>query len=191
MLGLGLGACDAETKAPEPQPEPKRSTAALPPVPLSAAFLERAVSQLGEHLAPESELLEIRSSGRVFSVQLARKKKDEKSAPEIVQIDFVEKPGLKGQPPVAAVYGPTPIELKGQGKVAENLFRFSEIQLSKMARAFSVAQLAVDPEDGKVERMVVRRFLPFSDAIRARIYVHSPRMSGSIDTNQKGIPLKR
>ena len=43
--------------------------------------------------------------------------------------------------------------------------------------------------DGWIRELVVRRFLPFGSAVRARIYVESPRMSGSIDTTGKGIPL--
>ncbi len=103
----------------------------------------------------------------------------------------MERETTPGQPPVGRVYGPVEVELRGQGQVAENLFQFSDVDLNAIARSFPTAQLAVDPDDGKVERLVVRRFLPFTEGLRARVFVYSPRMSGSIDTNENGIPLKR
>src|SRR5690606_1931508 len=106
-------------------------------------------------------------------------------------IDYVEREITPGQPPVGRIYGPVAVELRGQGQVAENLFQFSEVDLNAIARAFPTAQLAVDPDDGKVERLVVRRFLPFTEGLRARVFVHRTRMNGSIDTNENGIPLKR
>lgn len=184
LLGLlgGLGCEESES----PEPAALRTPAPLAPVPLSAAFISRAVNALERSLAEDSELLEIRVSGRQFSLQVA-----DGETKKLQQLDYVEKETSPGQPPLGRVFGPVPIELRGQGQVAENLFLYSEVDLKGIARSFSVAQQAVDPDDGKVERLVVRRFLPFSEGLRARIYVHSPRMSGSIDTNENGIPLKR
>lgn len=181
-LYLTLG-CDEPTAS---IPESVRAEVAAPPVPLSAAFLTRAISALEKSLAEDTELLEIRASGRQFSVQIAQGE-----TKKLEQVDYVERETTPGQPPVGRVYGPVSVELRGQGQVADNLFQFSEIDLDAIARAFPTAQLAVDPDDGKVERLVIRRFLPFTEGLRARVYVYSPRMSGSIDTNENGVPLKR
>jgi hypothetical protein len=173
-------------KPDAPVPEAARVEVTPPPVPLSAAFLTRALSALEKSLAEDTELLEIRASGRQFSIQIAQGE-----TKKLEQIDYVEREMVPGQPPVGRLYGPVPVELRGQGQVADNLFQFSEVDLDAIARSFPTAQLAVDPDDGKVERLVVRRFLPFTEGLRARVYVYSPRMSGSIDTNENGVPLKR
>lgn len=169
-----------------PIPEAVRADPTKPPVPLSAAFLSRALSALEKSLAEDTEVLEIRASGRQLSVQLAQGE-----TKKLEQVDYVEREVTPGQPPVGRVYGPVPVELRGQGQVTDNLFLFSEIDLNAIARSFPTAQQAVDPDDGKVERLVVRRYLPFTEGLRARVYVYSPRMSGSIDTNENGVPLKR
>ncbi|MGB5809938.1 MAG: hypothetical protein WBG86_05365 [Polyangiales bacterium] len=83
------------------------------------------------------------------------------------------------------------METKGDGEVKDNLFPFSEVNLPAMGRAFKIATMAIDPKDGKVEKLVVRRNLPFGKRVRGCIFVHSPRMSGTIDVNEKGAPLKR
>jgi hypothetical protein len=108
-----------------------------------------------------------------------------------VQLDYVERPTEVGQPPIGRIFGPEPIPTRGQGEVKDNVFPLSEIDLPQMGKAFQVARLAIDPEDGKVSRLVIRRYLPFSSRVRARIFVESPRMGGSIDVNEKGVPLKR
>lgn len=165
---------------------------------LTEAFVTRAMAGISERLKPTSKLLEVRVTGDVFSVQMQTRSdlsisgKDKViPAGSLVQLDYEERPGATGQPPIGRIRGPTRVEVKGTGEVKDNLFLFSEIDLPAIAKAFKVAVLAIDPEDGKVEKLVVRRNLPFGARVRGRIYVHSPRMSGSIDINEKGAPLKR
>jgi len=140
----------------------------------------------------------MRVTGSVFSLHMQAGKDlpasdKSKAIPKgsLVQLDYFEKPGKKGQPPLGQIRGPVRVEVKGQGEVKDNLFPYSEVDLTAIARAFRIAVLAVDPEDGQVERLVIRRNLPFGKRVRGRIYVHSPRMSGSIDVNEEGTPLKR
>jgi hypothetical protein len=121
----------------------------------------------------------------------ASDKKKSIPAGSLVQLDYIERPGAQGQPPIGQIRGPLRIEVKGSGEVKDNLFPFSEVNLPAIARSFRIAVLAVDPEDGKVEKLVIRRNLPFGTRVRGRIYVQSPRMSGSIDINENGTPLKR
>src|SRR5690606_24547422 len=102
----------------------------------------------------------------------------------LIQLDYIERQAEPGQPPIGRIFGPQIVPILGQGKLEENLFPFSDIQLEKMGRSFKIASLAVDPKDGKVARLVVRRYLPFSEGIRGRIFVESPRMNGSIDVNE-------
>lgn len=195
MSSLPLVAC--QKKVTEDKAAPEKPVEEIVP-PLSEDFLTRALSALKSRLTPETEILEIRATGSSFSVQLrateehpaADKKKAIKPG-ALVQLDYVERPTEVGQPPIGRIFGPEPIPTRGQGEVKDNVFPLAEIDLSKMGKAFQVARLAIDPEDGKVTHLVVRRYLPFSARVRARIFVESPRMGGSIDVNEKGVPLKR
>jgi hypothetical protein len=168
---------------------------------LSWPFMQRALERLRPHLGPDTLLLEIRATGRVFSVQF------DQGNGQLRQLDYSElrqsgaggtqgdksaaSVGSPHKEPVGRLLGPDPIEVRGDGPLEENMFRFSEIDLERMSAAFGTARRAIDPQDGKIERLVVRRYLPFSVRIRARIFVKSPRMSGSIDTNEHGVVLKR
>jgi hypothetical protein len=82
------------------------------------------------------------------------------------------------------------VPLQGSGDLRENAFGWSELNLPKIAAAFQLARRSVDPSDGRVQELVIRRMLPIHRGIRARIFVASPRMNGSLDTNQNGIPVK-
>jgi len=60
-----------------------------------------------------------------------------------------------------------------------------------MGRAFKIATMPIAPEDSNVEKLAVRRNLPFGKRVRGRLFVHSPRMSATIDVNEKGTALTR
>jgi hypothetical protein len=119
------------------------------------------------------------------------------------QIDYVEatplgqvgpKPGAPGATaviPVGRILGPDDVPQVGEGPVAENLFPLKDVNITGIAHSVSVAVKAIDPQFGRVIAVTVRRFLPFSTGVRARIYVDSPTLPGSIDTSERGIPLKQ
>jgi hypothetical protein len=166
------------------------------PPQLQSEFIRRGMAELHKHLGPETLLYEVRVTGNVFSIQVAHNKSgaptnDPSLATALVQVDYVESPGVKGQPPHGEIKGPNPVPLKGEGALSSNIFPYRDVHLLRMALHFEIAKLAVDPEAGTIESLVVRRFLPFSEAIRGRIFVTSPRMNGSIDVNEEGYPLKR
>lgn len=171
-----------------------RATQPVPVIPLSPEFLKRAHSALLERVGSQAQLLEMRAKGRHLSFIAVM-------GDRLKQVDYVEQaalhPGQDGAPstgegtPVGKIYGPDAVEMSGDGPLAANLFPLAEISLHGIAQSFPVARQAVDPENGRITELVVRRFLPFSSGIRARIYVDSPKMSGSIDTNERGIPLKK
>jgi hypothetical protein len=87
------------------------------------------------------------------------------------------------------VIGPTPVELKGSGELSENLFELSEVNLDSIPPLVKNAVREVDPQDGKPDQVVVRRDLPFSDDVRIRVFVSSPRMPGYLDADEKGEPI--
>lgn len=196
VLTLPGFACGCESKVETLAVVPVAERKATPE--LTEAFVIRALAGISTRLKPTSRILELRVTGGTFSVQMQTRRDIPASdktktipAGSLVQLDYIENPGAKGQPPIGQIRGPVRIEVKGKGEVKDNLFPFSEVDLPAMARSFKIAVLSIDPEDGKVEKLVVRRNLPFGSRVRGRIFVRSPRMGGSIDVNEKGTPLKR
>jgi len=200
FLSVAIAACFAsgcESKdVTKPSPSSSPQETEVPE--LTEDFMVRALSAFKSHLEQDSNLLEIHVTGSAFSVHLQTKEDLETTdgsstifAGSLVQLDYVETKREDGQPPIGKIVGPRRIEAHGKGEVKDNLYPFSEVNLRAMARAFRVAVLAVDPIDGKVEKLIVRRNLPFGERVRGRIYVYSPRMGGSVDVNENGTPLKR
>ncbi len=195
-LALCVSTGCRESSAPAPRSE---STSRVPAeeakAELSVEFLKRGQSALLERIGSQARLLEIRARGRHLSYSVLMGK-------ELKQLDYVEdvllQPLSKGSTehdsrsiPVGKIFGPDTMQVVGAGPLDDNLFDLKDVQLVGIAQSFPIALQAVDPIHGRVTSLVVRRFLPFSTGIRARIYVDSPTMSGSIDTNERGIPLKK
>ncbi len=106
----------------------------------------------------------------------------------------VEDPGHAGQVlEYTAGDGATPeprrAELRGSGDLATNLFSFRDVMLEKIPDLTTLAAAEVDARDGKVTRVLVRRQLPQTDAVRFRVYVESPRFDGQADFDAGGSPL--
>ncbi len=87
------------------------------------------------------------------------------------------------------VLGPAPIHLDGDGELGANLFDLDAVDWDALGKLFPKARAAVDPLDGRVTGLVVRRHLPFDADVRARLYVASPRMSGHLDADARGAEL--
>ena len=85
--------------------------------------------------------------------------------------------------------GPERAELRGRGELTANLFSPGDVALEKIPDLLTLATAQVDALDGKVTRVVVRRQLPQSDAVRLRVYVESPRLSGHADFDASGNPV--
>jgi len=155
------------------------------PVALDGALLARALRALEPHVPKAMTLLEVRATPTSVEMQLIVDQ-------GVTALRYRESPAPAGSQmgiPTGVVDPPVQVPVYGNGNLVENGFLPTEVDLGAIASAFPVAQKAVDPTDGWVRELVVRRFLPFGSSVRARIYVESPRMSGSIDTNGKGIPL--
>lgn len=176
----------------ESQPGEKAKEGAAPGIPregtpLTAHFLTRAVEGIADQVPQDAEMIEIRARGTRLTIQMV-------SDRGVVVVHYQE-PDTPTDGRLSAhpgrVTGPEQVPVYGDGSLEDNAFSWQDADVAKIARAFGVAQKAVDPADGWVRELVVRRYLPFGTGVRARIYVESPRMSGSIDTNGEGIPLKR
>jgi len=198
LLGVTLATLACNPKPNKSQPSTVQRAPAPAPAPeLTEEFLKRAHSALLERVGSQAELLEMRARGRQLSyiVQLGGRLK---------QIDYVEAtsldqvggskqggPGATAVSPVGTILGPDEVQQVGDGPVPENLFPLKDVNIVGIAQSFSVAVHAIDPQFGRVIAVTVRRFLPFSTGVRARIYVDSPTLPGSIDTSERGIPLKQ
>lgn len=188
LLLFITASCLACQRSPtEPPVEKAEPTAPVrqAPVPLDGALLTRALRALDPHLPKSMTLLEVRATPTSVEMQVIVDQ-------GVTALRYREKPAPAGAQiavPTGVVDPPVQVPVYGNGNLTENGFAPGEIDLAAIASAFPVAQKAVDPTDGWIRELVVRRFLPFGSAVRARIYVESPRMSGSIDTTGKGIPL--
>ena len=76
--------------------------------------------------------------------------------------------------------------LRGKGQLADNLFELDDVKLDAISQLTREAVRRIDPENGRVELVLVRRNLPDSDDVRMRVYVSSPRQSGSVDADHLG-----
>lgn len=186
-VGL-LGGCDTvaaervlepDTKL-RPLPQPLKSVEPARPSLLEAAPLERALDALTRAIrrgdaSVEIELLELRASPDRLVLQAA----DPTLPSRVLQWEYTH----------GEVKGPAVVELKGAGKLEENLFPLESVYLKAIPRLCSIAVDHVDPQDGRVSHLIVRRNLPFSQDVRFRLFVDSPRRSGLLDANRFGHPL--
>lgn len=172
---------ESKPLGPTVEPYDPSALAPMPKAPLEPEFLLRGTLALKKRLGDGAQLLELRAAPRALSLQT-------KVGEVIHEYVYLESddPKIEGH-----VEGPRISPLLGQGALEDNLFSSGELDVIGIGKAFDVARRAVDPDDGVVERIVARRFLPFGEGVRVRIYVASPRMSGSIDTNPNGVPLRR
>ncbi|HTQ07961.1 MAG TPA: succinyl-diaminopimelate desuccinylase [Polyangiaceae bacterium] len=79
--------------------------------------------------------------------------------------------------------------LRGSGDLATNLFSLRDVAFAKIPDLVPLAVSQVDAQDGKATRVVVRRQLPQTEAVRFRVYVESPRLSGQADFDANGSPV--
>jgi len=88
-----------------------------------------------------------------------------------------------------AIKGPVPVDLRGAGELQHNLFSLEDVALDKIPTLAKMAVLRVDPADGEVTRVVVRRALPSDERVEMRFFVKSPRRDGHLDADATGKPL--
>ena len=167
------------------RPLPTPPVAAVPkkvsgPSLLEAEPLDRAVQALkqalnGGNQELEIAVLELRASHNHLLLQA----EDPKTHGRVLQWVYSE----------GKVQKPEVVELRGEGSLEENLFSLDGVYLKSIPRLAAIAVDHVDPQDGKVTQIVVRRNFPFSQDVRFRVFVESPRRDGQLDANRFGHPL--
>jgi hypothetical protein len=96
-------------------------------------------------------------------------------------LEFHYRDGKVGEPEHAT--------LRGKGQLSGNVFDPNEVKLEAIPSLSREAVRRVDPEQGEVELVVVRRNLPESSDVRLRVYVSSPRWNGHLEADSSGRPL--
>jgi succinyl-diaminopimelate desuccinylase len=134
--------------------------------------LDRFVSALGSRIGERARVLAL----------------DLREHGALVQAEDRERPGsvVEHELVAGAFTAPRPAELRGSGSLDSNLFSLADVALHRIPELVTRATTEVDAQQGKVTRVLVRRHLPKTDAVRFRVYVESPRLSGSVDFDQSG-----
>jgi succinyl-diaminopimelate desuccinylase len=138
--------------------------------------LERFVSALASRVGNRARVLAL----------------DLKEHGAVVQVEDRARPGsiIEHELVGGAFVEPRPAELRGTGSLDANLFSLAEVALHRIPELVTRATTEVDAQQGNVTRVLIRRHLPKTDAVRFRVYVESPRLSGSVDFDQSGNTLR-
>jgi hypothetical protein len=171
-LALGTSACtEGPTPAAGRSALVARSDRSGPPL-FEREPLERFVSALGSRVGEHARVLalDLREHGAVVQVE------DRAQPGSVVEHEFA----------AGAFVEPRTAELRGSGSLDANLFPLADVALDRIPELVTRATTEVDAQEGKVTRVLVRRHMPKTDAVRFRVYVESPRLSGSVDFDQSG-----
>jgi hypothetical protein len=138
--------------------------------------LEQALTSLMGAARPPVRALELSISSDGAILQAA----DRRRPGRVLQYQYR---GGRLMPAVA-------VELRGSGKLEHNLFSLEAVNLATIPSLVKLAIERVDPQDGKVSEVVVRRNFPSDDSVRIRVLVKSPRRDGHLDADHTGKPLE-
>ncbi len=142
---------------------------------LERARLAPALKELGRRFGDEARVLTVDVEPSRMLVQV----EEPSGTSRIVQYEYRR----------GSFKGPENVQLRGSGNLADNLFTLGSIKLSVLPELLGAAVEKVDPQDGRVGRLVIRRNLPDSEDVRVRVFVKSPRRDGYLDADAEGRPV--
>lgn len=177
-LALTLAGCEtAPDKAPSTRAETVASTASALAGPslLTKERLKTALSELVAKAGPDVWALRL----EVHPTEIVLQARDPKNPKQVLQYRY------RGD----KVETPQRVELRGSAELEPNLFPLDSVDLGKIPDLVQLAIQHIDPQDGKVSYVLLRRDRPESDDIEFRVYVDSPRKSGHLDADRHGKPL--
>lgn len=175
LMVSGLFGCETKSSAAETARTDSLSSDETDGALLRADALARALKELRAAAGEPTLALSL----TVKSNKLVLQAQDRERPSRVVEYSY-----RRGR-----VSDPVPVELRGGGKLEENLFPLSDVKLDHIEALTRAAIEQVDPQDGKVREVVVRRNLPIDHSVQIRVYVDSPRRNGSLDATQDGRPL--
>ncbi len=168
---LGLSGCRKPRPTPTPE-KPAGSAEERAPSLLNAGPLQRGLVALHEKLGKPINALEL----LVFPDHLLIQVQDPAQPGHVLQYEYRNGKVSKG----------IPVELQGNGKLADNLYTLDDIQLDAVPELARQAVQKVDPKNGRVSYMILKRNLPFDMDVQYRVFVKSPLRDGYVDADKTG-----
>jgi succinyl-diaminopimelate desuccinylase len=139
---------------------------------LERARLAPALAEVEERFDAQARVLTIEADQARLVVQV----EEPRGTGRLVQYEY-----RRGE-----LQGPHAVEVRGSGELSHNLFALGSVKLSALPDLLGAAVDKVDPQDGRVRGLVIRRNLPDSEEIRVRVFVDSPRRDGYLDADAEG-----
>ncbi len=167
---LVAGGCKKESTDSAP-PTPVIAEAAGEPL-LDDGAWQRGFRALATQAGPDAQVLEL----DLYPDRIVLKARDAEAPDQVLQ--HVYRGGH--------VAAPVEVRLLGSGNLEDNLFPMSEVTWDRLPAVAREAVKTVDPAEGRVSHVLVRRNLPHDTAIRIRAYVASPIRDGYVDANARG-----
>ena len=135
-------------------------------------------------LQPALAAMRSKARGRALRLEI-------RSTELVLQAEDLDNPGtvLEYHYRDGKLAPPEHATLRGKGDLKDNLFDLDQVRLDSLPELLAEAVRRVDPEEGAVEYVLLRRNLPDSEDVRFRVYVASPRRSGQLDADALARPL--
>lgn len=169
---VALSGCRKHVSPPTQEKPAASSATSTGPSLLTAGPLQKGVVALHEKLGKPIKTLEL----LVFPDHL------------MLQVEDPEKPGrvLQYEYRSGKVSTGIPVELQGSGKLDDNLYNLDDINLDAVPELAREAVQKVDPKNGRVSYILLKRSLPFDADVQYRVFVKSPLRDGYVDADKSG-----
>lgn len=174
-------ACDAQASTDKLSPHPSTLGPGTPARSgetslLSPEAVRAAKGAIDDKLGPATKALELRAYPDRW----------------VLQAEDPDRPGRLFQLKYEhdRLGAPLEMTLRGSGDLEQNLFSLQNVAFDAIPKLVHEAELAVDPEDGVVEYVLLRRALPFKREVEFRVFVKSPRRDGHLDADHLGRPIE-
>ncbi len=152
--------------------KPASSAEKSSPSLLTAGPLQRGLVALHKKLGKPIKALEL----LVFPDHLMLQVEDPDKPDQVLQYEYRD----------GKVSDGIPVELQGSGKLSDNLFTLDDIKLDAVPELARQAVQKVDPKNGRVSYMILKRNLPFDMDVQYRVFMKSPLRDGYVDADKSG-----
>ncbi len=139
---------------------------------LTAGPLQRGLVALHGTLGKPIEALEL----LVYPDHLMLQVQNPKRPDQVLQYEYRNGKVSKG----------VRVELQGTGTLSDNLYTLDDIQLDAVPELAREAVQKVDPKNGRVSYMILKRNLPYDMDVQYRVFVKSPLKDGYVDADKNG-----
>ena len=137
-----------------------------------AAALRDAEFALRNQLAAPIIALEL----RIFPDHVVLQAQDPKHPQSVIEYQYRS----------GRVSGPVPVELRGPGHLADNLFPLADADLTSVPGLVAEVVQKANSSRTRVSSVVLRRNLPLAMDLRFRVYVTTPERSAQVEADGNG-----